>query len=133
MITVKNSQLDSQTLDVINKIIDQEIKASAAFKLSRIIKELSSIIEDKVKQEKRILDKWTEKDENGNFLVPKDENGNEIANSVKIKDINAFSEEMSNLMEVENTLNFDKMSFEELGLETISVKELIKLDFLFNE
>ena len=58
MIKVKNSQLDSQTLEVINKFIDNEIKASAAFKLSRIIKDLSSIIEDKIKHEQKILEKF---------------------------------------------------------------------------
>jgi len=131
MIKVSNSRLDTQTLDVINKFIEQEIKASAAFKLSRIIKELSSIIEDKVKQEKRILEKWCEKDEAGNILIPKDEAGNPIPNSVKISDMNAFNAEMYDLMNVENVINHDALSFEELGLQTASIKDIIKIDFLF--
>lgn len=131
MIKVSNSRLDTQTLDVINKFIEQEIKASAAFKLSRIIKELSSIIEDKVKQEKRILEKWCEKDEAGNIMIPKDEDGNPIPNSVKISDMNAFNAEMYDLMNVENVINHDSLSFEELGLQTASIKDIIKIDFLF--
>ena len=131
MINVKNSQLDTQTLDVINKFIEQEIKASAAFKLSRIIKELSSIIDDKVKQEKRILEKWCEKDENGNILIPKDGEGNPIPNSVKISDMALFNQEMTDLMNVDNVINYDKLAFEDLGLQTASIKDIIKIDFLF--
>lgn len=131
MIKVKNSQLDSQTLDVINKFIDNEIKASAAFRLSRIIKDLSSIIEDKIKHEQKILEKWCEKDANGNVVVPKDADGNAIANSVKISDMTAFNKEMHDLMSVETKINHKKLNFDELGLETASVKDIIKIDFLF--
>lgn len=131
MIKVKNSQLDSQTLEVINKFIDNEIKASAAFKLSRIIKDISSIIEDKIKHEQKILEKWCEKDADGNVVVPKDADGNAIANSVKISDMNAFNKEMHDLMSVETEINHTKLNFDELGLETASVKDIIKIDFLF--
>lgn len=131
MIKVKNSQLDSQTLEVINKFIDNEIKASAAFKLSRIIKDISSIIEDKIKHEQKILEKWCEKDADGNVVVPKDTDGNAIANSVKISDMNAFNKEMHDLMSVETEINHKKLNFDELGLETASVKDIIKIDFLF--
>jgi dsDNA-specific endonuclease/ATPase MutS2 len=132
MIKVKNSQLDSETLDVINKIIDQKIKASAAFKLARIVKDLSSIVEEKMKQEKRILEKWAEKDADGTILSPQDADGKVIPNSVKIMDMNAFNQDMIDLMEVENELTHTLLKFDELGLETdITTKELLKIDFLF--
>jgi hypothetical protein len=38
----------------------------------RVIKELSSIVDDKLKMEKKIYDKWVEKDENGSPVVPLD-------------------------------------------------------------
>ena len=132
MIKVSNSRLDTQTLEIINNFIEQKIKASAAFKLSRIIRELSSIIEDKVKQERYIFDKYCEKDEEGNIIVPNDEEGNPIPNSVKISDINAFNQEMLSLMSIENVLNHNTLSFEEIGLESASVKDIMKIDFLFD-
>lgn len=131
MIKITNSQLDSQTLEVINKFIDNEIKASAAFKLSRIIKDLSSIIEDKIKHEQKILEKWCEKDADGNVVVPKDDDGNAIANSVKISDMTAFNKEMNDLMLVETEINHNRLNFDDLGLEKASVKDIIKIDFLF--
>ena len=54
--TVKNSQLNNETLGVLNQLIELDINASAAFRLTRIIKYLSSIVEDKLKSETKIYD-----------------------------------------------------------------------------
>jgi hypothetical protein len=62
---VKNSQLSNESLNSLNTLIEQDINATAAFKLIRIIKFISSIVEDKIKAEKLIFDKWSQKDENG--------------------------------------------------------------------
>ena len=62
MIIVKNSQLSQETVTSLNTIIDLDIKAGEAFKLMRILKDLSPIIEDKTKLEKKIFEKYVEKD-----------------------------------------------------------------------
>lgn len=131
-IVIKNSQLNDETIGALNSLIEMDINAGAAFRLTRIIKELSSIVEDKVKMEKRILDKWTEKDEAGNIVQAKDEAGNVIEGAVNIKDPNAFTEEMSILMDSENEVLYDKLKFEDLNLQTAKVKDLIKIEFLFD-
>jgi hypothetical protein len=38
---------------------------------------------------------------------------------------------MSDLYEVENEVPFDRLKFEDLKLQTAKIKDLIKLDFLF--
>jgi len=131
-IKVKNSQLNDDTITALNMLIDLDINAQAAFRLMRIIKELSSILDDKVKMEKRILDKWTTKDDAGNPTPAKDESGNIIEGAVNISDSSAFSREMEALFEIENEIPFDKIKFEELNLQTAKVKDLIKLEFLFD-
>ena len=132
MIIIKNSQLTTDTISALNTLIDLDINAKVAFKLTRIIKELSSIVEDKVKMEKKILDKWVEKDENGEIVIPRNEDGSPIEGSVNIVNVESFSKEMKELMDIENEIPFDTIEFDELGLETAKVKDLIKLDFLFN-
>ena len=132
MIINKNAQLTSETISSLNMLIELDINAKIAFKLTRIIKELSSIVEDKVKMEKKILDRWVEKDENGEVVIPKKEDGSPIEGSVNITNVESFSREMKELMEVESEIPFDSINFEDLGLETAKVKDLIKLDFLFN-
>jgi hypothetical protein len=130
-IIIKNSQLNDDTINALNTLIDLDINAAAAFRLTRIIKEISSILEDKIKMETRVLDKWTAKDENGNHTPAKGEDGNIIEGAVNITDSSAFSKEMESLLDLDNEIPYDKIKFEELNLQTAKVKDLIKLDFLF--
>ena len=48
-IKIKNSELTNETISALNILIDTDINAICAFRLSRIIKELTSIVEDKNK------------------------------------------------------------------------------------
>ena len=129
---VKNLQLSNDALQVLNTLIEQDINASAAFKITRILKYMSSIVEDKVQLEKKIFDKWTQKDENGNPVKAKDDSGNEIQDAILLTDVDSFSKEMSDLLNTENNIPFDKIKFEELELKTAKVKDLLKVDFLFD-
>ena len=131
-IIVKNSQLGPETMESLDKLTDLDINAAIAFKLTRIIKEISSIVEDKVKMERRILEKYSEKDEEGNIINPKDDQGNFIQGAVNITDMDSFSSEMKDLMEVENEIGYERINFEDLNLKTAKVKDLMKLEFLFN-
>jgi hypothetical protein len=130
---VKNSQLSNEALKSINDLIDKDINSKAAFKLSRILKHLSSIVEDKLVYEKKIFDKWVQKDDNGTPQLAKDDNGQVIPDAFLIKDVNEFTKEMSELMNIESEIPFEKIDFDELGLATIKVKDLIKIEFLFCE
>lgn len=131
-IIIKNSQINNDTIQALNNLIELDINASVAFRLMRIIKELSSIVDDKLKMEKKILEKWVEKDENGNPVAAKDENGNVVEGAVSITNVDEFTNEMSQLMDVENEIPYDKINFEDLKLQTAKVKDLIKLEFLFD-
>jgi hypothetical protein len=131
-IKIKNSQLNPDTIQALNTLIELDINAGSAFRLTRIIKEISSIVDDKLKMEKRILEKWTEKDENGNTKSVLDESGNVVEGAVNISNMEAFSQEMTQLMELENEIPYDRLKFEELNLSTAKVKDLIKVEFLFD-
>lgn len=129
---VKNTQLTNETISALNTLIELDIKAGVAFKLTRIIKELSSIVDDKLKMEKRILEKWVERDEEGKPVIPRNENDEKIEGTVSITNVEEFTREMSDLMDIENELPFERIDFDDLGLTTAKVKDLIKLEFLFN-
>ena len=121
---IKNSQLNNESIKVINELIELDIDAVAAFKLSRIIKELSSIVEIKIKMEKKIYNKWTLKDENGNVLQ-------DIDGSPVFTNIDEFIKEMGELEEIENNIPYDKIKFEDLNLKTAKIKDIIKIEFIF--
>lgn len=130
-IIVKNSQLSNETVSALNILIDLDISAASAFRLSRIIKEVNSIVDDKVKMEKKILDKWIERDLDGNPTKVVDENGKVVEGAVNISNMDAFSQEMQGLLDIENEIPYPKINFDDLNLVTAKVKDLIKLDFLF--
>lgn len=129
--TVKNSQLTNEVIQVLNAFIELDIDASSAFKLSRIIKDISSIIEDKAKAEKKIFDKWAQKDDAGNFVLAKSESGEIIENSVLLLDANSFNTEMEKLLSIETHLSHDKLNFDDLKLQTAKIKDILKVEFLF--
>lgn len=128
---IKNSDLNNESIEALNTLIEQDINAIIAFRLTRVIKELSSILEDKLKMEKKIFDRWVEKDVNGVPVVPLDKEGQPIEGSVSITDVDAFTKEMSDLMAIENNVAFEKIQFEDLGLVTAKIKDIMRLDFLF--
>lgn len=130
MIKVKNNLITQDLIDVLGQLIEQDINATSAFKLTRLLKELSSVFEDKFKTEKRIFDKYLVKEE-GKLVLAKDDNGNEIEGTYLISDTNAFNQEMKDLMEIENELSYDPIKFEDLGLQTAKIKDLMKIEFLF--
>ena len=109
-IIINNSQLTKETIEALNILIDSDINASSAFKLTRIIKEISSIIEDKLKMEKKILDKWTQIGEDGIPTSVKDVDGSIIKDAVNIISIESFTKEMNDLLSVENELNYSKIN-----------------------
>jgi hypothetical protein len=131
-IIIKNSQINNDTIQALNNLIELDINASVAFRLMRIIKELSSIVDDKLKMEKKILEKWVQRDEAGNPVPAKDDNGNFVDGAVSIMNVDEFTNEMSQLMDVENEIPYERINFEDLNLQTAKVKDLIKLEFLFN-
>ena len=102
-IIIRNSQLNDETIAALNKLVDVDINASVAFKLMRIIKEISSIVEDKNKMEQMIINKHSEKDEDGKPVQAKDDQGNPVG--VNIKSMEAFSADMEDLMSIENEID----------------------------
>lgn len=131
MITIKNSQLNNDTISALNTLIDLDINAITAFKLMKIVKEVSSLLETKLSLEKKIMEKYLQKDSEGNPIPGRDEYGNVIPDSFLVDNPEKFNQDMLDLMLYENNINHEKIKFEDLGLETAKVKDLIKLDFLF--
>ena len=129
---IKNSQLDQSAIEAINEMIELEISALSAFKLVKLVKELDEIVKAKTKGEVAVVQKYAKKDEEGNILAGKDEEGNDVENTYEITDIEAFNKEMNELMTYENTVSYEPIKFEDLGLETAKVKNLLRLEFLFS-
>lgn len=135
MISIKNRQLDTETINILNEIVEMDIKAIEAFKLMKIIKHLDEVVQNRQKAEMNLVKKYAIKNEDGSLKLPLDENGNEMQGSFEVSDEDKeeFNKQFNDLLEYENKIDFDPIKFENLGLEKISIKKLVKLDFLFTE
>lgn len=132
MIIIRNSQLTNETVSALNNLIDLDINAKVAFKLMRIIKEVSSLVDDKIKLEKKIFEKYLEKDDLGNPKPVLDDDGIPVQGMVKISDMDSFNKDMFDLMSIENEIPYERVNFEDLNLDSAKIRDLMKIDFLFN-
>ena len=108
-----------------------DVSVASAFKLMKVVKELTPLLETKSELEKKITEKHAQKDDNGEYVLPVDEEGNKIEGTITIKNLEEFTKEMKDLMNINNELQVDKINVEELGLKTVKTKDLINLEFLF--
>lgn len=103
--TLTNFQIMSAN-QAIGQLNENKFSTSTAFKLASIAKSLSEAIEIYEEQRKKILDEHAKKDENGEYRHPEDEDGNELADRVDLKDSEKFNKEMNNLAQEEVKINF---------------------------
>jgi hypothetical protein len=132
MIKIKNTQLNNETVEALNNLIEMDINAKSAFRLMRIIKDVSSLLEDKVKAEKKIFDKYLEKGPDGNPIQATDEQGKVIEGAFRLTSLEGFNQEMNELMSFENNIQHDTINFDDLNLDTVKIKDIMKIDFLFS-
>ena len=90
----------------IGQLNENKFSTSTAFKLASIAKSLSEAIETYEEQGKKLFDKHAKKDENGEYLHPTDDEGNELKNRVDLKDPEKFNEDMNDLGQEEVKINF---------------------------
>jgi hypothetical protein len=132
MIIIKNSELNEETLKDLNNLMEIDIAPSSALKISRMLKDLSNILKEKISKERYIYEKWILRDEDGNPVPLEDENGEPIKDSIKISDMKSFENDINEFMNLNNEIPFEKIDINELSLQSVKIKDIIKIEFLFN-
>ena len=103
----------------------------AAEAISRVLKYLSNILKEKITKERSIYEKWILRDEDGNPVPLEDENGEPIKDSIKISDMRSFENDINEFMNLNNEIPFEKIDINELNLQSVKIKDIIKIEFLF--
>ena len=116
-------------LESLNKIIDKEISIKISYKISKLTKQLMN--EYKLYEENRIrlINKYAERDEQGNIKINKEDN------TIIILDVDRdkFNNEFIELVNIDIEIEFDKIRLDDLGDVMISPRDLLNLDFLFSD
>lgn len=131
MIFIKNSELNEEMLKDLNNLMELDIAPSSALKISRVLKDLSNILKEKISKERSIYEKWILRDEDGNPVPLEDENGEPIKDSIKISDMRSFENDINEFMNLNNEIPFEKIDINELNLQSVKIKDIIKIEFLF--
>ena len=132
MIKIKNYQVyDENNQKAVNDLMSKDLKGASALKVVKIARKLQDLLVDIEKSVKIVREKYTEKDENGNPLHPVDEDGTILADRIKIKDPKAFTDEIDEIMKVENEIvDIEPLSEKEIENTDISPKTIILLEWL---
>lgn len=112
----------------LNSLSETKLPVKTSYIVAKNISELSKLLEDINKIKDGIIDKWMEKDKNGNPIKSGEQEG-----SFKLKKDNKYHKEMEELFEIENEVKITKVKLDDLGDIDISPGTLISLDWMIEE
>lgn len=127
MIKIKLNDVVNAT-ETFNKIMQQSFKGSLAFKIARLARELDKEMQTFNTERQKIIQKYGEKDENGELKI--DENGNVKFENSKIQEIN---EEFNSLLNTELEINADKLPMDSIDAFEITPQEMLSIETFFEE
>lgn len=100
-----------------SSIMGQQMPARTAYKVAKIAKALDVEYNMLLDGQRKLVDKYSEKDEGGNPIVLNAETGSIKIQSDKVQECN---EELAALLGTEVEINANKLSFEEIEALEIS-------------
>ena len=116
-------------LESLNKLIDKEIPIKTSYKLSKLTKRLIDEHSIYEKNRMKLINKYAEKDVDNNIIINKKDNSTTMIGENKIN----FNKEFTELINIEMELEFEKIKLDDLGEISISPRNLLYLNFLFDE
>ena len=127
MIKVKLNDIVNAT-ETFNKIMRQSFKGSLAFKIARLARELDKEMQTFNTERQKIIQKYGEKDENGELIV--DEKGLINFDKTNLKEIN---EEFNSLLNTELEINADKLPMDSIDNFEITPQEMLQIEVFFED
>lgn len=119
-----NIKLDNlaNILEGMNILLQKELPIKISYKLSRLNKILSDEYQQFEESRKKLIDKYGNKDSDGNLITQDD--------LVQFSEENRalFINEFSDLLDIDVHINFDPININELEDIKISPLDLLKLD-----
>lgn len=115
-----------------NKLASKRLPVKVAYAISRNLDKMNNIITSYETARKTLLDQYAEKDEEGKAKV---EDGNYV---IQEDQKQAFSDEMKELLEVENEIDLHTINMDEVEkcdtdkYDSLTTADLMTLDIMIN-
>lgn len=116
----------------VNKLASKRLPVKVAYAISRNLDKMNNIITSYETARKTLLDQYTEKDEEGKAKV---EDGSYV---IQEDQKQAFSDEMKELLEVENEIDLHTINMDEVEkcdtdkYDSLTTADLMTLDIMIN-
>ena len=127
MIKIKLNDVVNAT-ETLNKIMQQSFKGSLAFKIARLARELDKEMQTFNTERQKIIQKYGEKDENGELKI--DEKGLVKFNKTNLKEIN---QEFNSLLDTDLEINADKLPIYSIDNFEITPQEMLQIEVFFGD
>ena len=125
MIKIKLNDVVNAT-DTFTKIMQQSFKGSLAFKIARLARELDKEMQTFNAERQKIIDKYGEKDADGNLITG--ENGIVKFSPDSAADLN---EEFNTLLNTELEINAEKLPMDSIDEFEITPQEMLNIEIFF--
>ena len=127
---IKNFQVfDEVNQKAVDELMQKDLAGATALKVVKVARKLDEILKDIHQAIKVMREKYILKDEKGQPVHP-EEAGVIQTNRVKLSDPIAFNKELSEILSVENEIEGEQITADEIKGVNISPKTLIILEWL---
>jgi len=127
---IKNFQVfDEMNQAAVNELMKNDLVGATALKVVKVARKLDELLKDINESIKIMREKYTVKDAEGKPIHP-EENGVVLKDRIKISDPAGFNKELAQILEVENEIEGEMISEEEIKGVKISPKNIMILSWL---
>ena len=127
---IKNFQVfDEMNQAAVNELMKNDLVGATALKVVKVARKLDELLKDINESIKIMREKYTVKDVDGKPVHP-EENGVVLTDRIKISDPTGFNKELAQILEVENEIEGEMISEEEIKGVKISPKNIMILSWL---
>lgn len=121
---LSNQQLVN-SIGVLNKLTNMELPIKLSYELSKNIIKVDKELEVYNKERQKLINKYAEKDEEGNLKTNED-------GTVRILDIENWNNDLKDLLEIETNVDVHLIDLDDINTNVnITPGELIVIDYMF--
>lgn len=124
---IKNKIVLGSTEALKELMENPDIPIKTSFKLIKNVKKIDLILESCNEANKKLLEKYGEKNEDGTLKIDEKSNA-----KIPLEYMNDYLRERNELLETENDIDIDVITIEELAIEKLKPSILMAIDFMID-
>ena len=121
------------SIEPLNKLSLLKFPVKVGFAIIKNIKKLDELQSLINKKREEIVNTYAIRNPDNSPMLSRDQNGNDVPNTIQISNMSGFNKDMSELMNFQNELDISQIKISDMGDHIVELEVLAKLDWLFTE